>query len=128
MNGTSGSIGEMHLNMTISVIIITGNSFYLRVQNLGSSSDEPELSSQSLTRSQNLEAGMHLPFVQANSESEHPIKGSLMSNLYAAAVPKSSLLYDSVVVAVKEILFRSNASLEEVGIAAIVENISLKSF
>lgn len=95
------------------------------MQNLGSS----ELSSQSSIRSQNFEAGMHLPFVQAYSESEHPIKGSLMSNLYAAAVPKSSSLYDSVMVVVKEILlFLRNASLEEVGIGAVVENISSKLF
>lgn len=58
----------------------------LRVQNLGSS----ELSSQSFILSQYLEDGIHFPLEQANSDNEHPIRGSLMSSLYAAAVPRTS--------------------------------------
>lgn len=56
------------------------------MQNLGSS----ELSSQSFTLSQYFEDGIHLPLEQANSEIEQPINGSLISNLYAAAVPRTS--------------------------------------
>lgn len=59
---------------------------HLRVQNLGSS----ELSLQSLNRSQNFIDGMQFPFEHVNSESEHPIDGSLTSSLYAAAVPRTS--------------------------------------
>lgn len=67
-------------------------SQYLRVQNRGSS----ELSSQSFTLSQYFEDGIHFPLEQANSEIEHPISGSLISNLYAAAVPRTSPTIDWV--------------------------------
>lgn len=71
---------------------------------------------------------MHLPFVQANSESEHPISGSLISSLYAAAVPKSSPSNVSMPGFVNEILpsFPAVVSFEEATVGIVVENILAK--
>lgn len=61
---------------------------------------------------------MQFPLVQANSASEQPISGSLISNLYAAGVPKTSSI--SEVFCLLSIIF----GLDVVNVGVIVVNTS----